>query len=60
MYYLNGAFEVAEKKLGQNTFIKENKNFNKTKLYVYNISLFTNNFTKNNFGGNNSLCIKRK
>ena len=41
MYYLNGTFEVAEKKLGQNTFIKENNFFYKTKLEMFIIIAYS-------------------
>ena len=41
MYYLNSAFEVAENKLGQNTFIKENRNFYKRKLEMFIIIAYS-------------------
>ena len=42
MYYLNGAFEVAEKKLGQNTFIVKKINFfYKTKLEMFIIIAYS-------------------
>ena len=66
---VNSAFEGAEKKLGQNTFIKENRNFYKTKFEMFIIIAYSImisqkikvfKFLLNDFGGNNSLCKKRK
>ena len=46
MYYLNSASEAAENKLGKNTFIKENRNFYRTKFEMFIIIAYSQMISK--------------